>query len=193
MAKVGARTPTKGEGAGRGRPLPLRPRGPWSGPGRDPDRPRWGTQDGPSRSPPPDRDSGRWGGVSSKKQAFFNFMAAVTICSDFGNPKDKVSVGHLLRCGLQLVTTCLGLSFLVCERRVTQVAQTIGSSCGVSTGQYRPSPAHFLSVLPEDDACARAFWRRTRKFEIMGASPPCPAAPRNPPGFTQRALNLFSQ
>ena len=28
---------------------------------------------------------------SSKEQASFNFMAAVTICSDFGDQKDKVS------------------------------------------------------------------------------------------------------
>ena len=29
--------------------------------------------------------------LSSKEQASFNFMAAVTICSDFGAPKNKVS------------------------------------------------------------------------------------------------------
>ena len=28
--------------------------------------------------------------LSFKKQASFNFMAAVTICSDFGAPKNKV-------------------------------------------------------------------------------------------------------
>ena len=29
--------------------------------------------------------------LSSKEQASFNFMAAVTICSDFGAPQNKVS------------------------------------------------------------------------------------------------------
>ena len=33
---------------------------------------------------------------SSKEQASFNFMAAVTICSDFGAPQNKVS--HCFRC-----------------------------------------------------------------------------------------------
>jgi len=33
---------------------------------------------------------------SSKEQASFNFMAAVTICSDFGASKNKVS--HFFHC-----------------------------------------------------------------------------------------------
>ena len=34
--------------------------------------------------------------LSSKKQASFNFMAAVTICTDFGAPQNKVS--HCFHC-----------------------------------------------------------------------------------------------
>ena len=37
-----------------------------------------------------------WSNFSPKEQASFNFMAAVTICSDFGAQKDKV--GHCFHC-----------------------------------------------------------------------------------------------
>ena len=35
---------------------------------------------------------------SSKEQVSFNFMAVVTICSDFGAPKNKVSVSIVSPC-----------------------------------------------------------------------------------------------
>ena len=41
---------------------------------------------------------------SSKEQTSFNFMAAVTICSDFGAPKNKVS--PLSRCGIVVKNLC---------------------------------------------------------------------------------------
>ena len=37
-----------------------------------------------------------WSYFSSKEQTSFNFMAAITICSDFGAPKNKVS--HCFHC-----------------------------------------------------------------------------------------------
>ena len=55
---------------------------------------------------------------SSKEQEFFNFMAAGTICSDFGAPQNKVS--HCFNCFPIYVpwsdgTRCHDLSFLNAE------------------------------------------------------------------------------
>ena len=53
--------------------------------------------------------------ITSKEQASFNFMAAVTICSDFGSPQNKVC--HCLHCFPIYLpwsdrTKCHDLSFL---------------------------------------------------------------------------------
>ena len=56
--------------------------------------------------------------IFSKEQAFFNFMAAVTICSDFGAPQNKVC--HCFHCfpiylPLSYGTRCHDLCFLNCD------------------------------------------------------------------------------
>ena len=46
-------------------------------------------------SPGKEQAAGVWDNFSSKEQVFFNFMAAVTICSDFGAPKNKIGRAHV--------------------------------------------------------------------------------------------------
>ena len=47
---------------------------------------------------------------SSKKQESFNFMAAVTICSDFGAQKNKVSVSIV---SLSIYHEVMGLDAMI--------------------------------------------------------------------------------
>ena len=48
---------------------------------------------------------------SSKEQASFNFMAAVTICSDFGPQENKVC--HCFHCFLSISYEVMGLDAMI--------------------------------------------------------------------------------